>query len=81
MSSLLSWCPIVVDCRGLKPTVKYCPGYGTHDLRLFQPTGIGPDAAATRPLFNDSSFDNSRNLAERFPALTVLPQPTKTLFS
>jgi hypothetical protein len=69
-----------VGCRGLKLTVEYCPGYGTQELRCFQPTGIGPGAAATRPLFHDSNFDNSRNPAERLPALTVLPQPWESLF-
>jgi hypothetical protein len=39
-----------------------------------------PVAAATRLRFHDSSFDNSRNPAELFPALTVL-EPWKTLFS
>lgn len=31
-----------MGCRGLKLTVEYCPGYGTHERRWFQPTGIGP---------------------------------------
>ena len=76
MSSLLPCCPIVVGCRGLKLTVEYCPGYGT---QCFQSIGIGPEAAATRPLFHDSNFYHSRNSVELFPTLTVLPRSWKTL--